>query len=325
MPRTLPSPPAIPAITLAGLKAHQHVALGPFTFQLLTPLFGGGSTPRVCAEADGIVHPLQIRGLLRKWWRATAGAQRCRTVVDLRAAEDPIWGNATRGGRVLVQVDSTGTPRALSTGERSRLPQSHHERLFPIPRGDFDGVRQQVQFQMTLLIEPKPGQPPCDKEVFFAMTAFGLFGGIGSRWRRGTGAVHCAKPGLPPVERAWAGLAAPTGVRRPWPHLSVDFPPVFKAVGAAVSADACLNGLVNLIEDLRAYRHTGDCSEEFISKRGKERFPSALILRPVVAAGQVFQMALPMAMASDRRDGNGWTYDEALRDAVEFFRERGYK
>lgn len=325
MPRTLPRPPAIPAITTAGLKGYQHVVLGPFSFQLLTPLFGGGAVPRICAEADGIVHPLQVRGLLRKWWRATAGAQRCRTPAELRVAEDPIWGNATRGGRVLVHVDSVGTPRALNPGEKRALPQAHNERLFPIPHGDFDRVRQQVGFQLSSWVEPKAGQPPCDKDVFFAMTAFGLFGGIGSRWRRGTGSVHCTKPGLPPVDKAWPMLAAATGVRRPWPHLSVDFPPVFKALGAAANPDSCLAALVNLIEDLRAYRHTGDCSEEFISKRGKERFPSALILRPVVAGGQAFQMALPMAMASDRRDGNGWTYDEALRDAVEFFRERGYK
>jgi len=319
MPRTAPPLPPIPALSAALLKPHQHIRLGPFECHLLTPLFGGGANPRECAEPDALIHPLQIRGLLRKWWRATIGAQKCATVAQLQELEGHLWGTATHGGRIRVHADTleSPAPRPLSASERAVFPQSHGERLFPILHGDFDKVRQQVSFRIS--IDTEPGKTPCDKDAFFALIALVRFGGVGSRWRRGTAAIN-PKSAFPTIPQTWTALAAPPGVRRPWPHLSQDFPPLFKPCPGTA-----LDAMVALIDDLRAYRHSNRCSDEFISKRGAARFPSALILRPVQSANGISQMAATTAMSSPRTDGNGRSYDDAIKDAIDFFRTRGYK
>src|SRR5258707_80347 len=82
---------AAPEINGKTLLKHKIEVIGG-AFRLLTPLLGGGAIARQCAEPDAIVHPLQVRGLLRKWWRASAGAQTCKDSFELRKREDPIWG-----------------------------------------------------------------------------------------------------------------------------------------------------------------------------------------------------------------------------------------
>ena len=65
--------------------------------RLITPMFGGGYKAR---EVDPLqpIRPAAIRGHLRFWWRATAGA-RYTSVADLHKAETELWGGASKSGR----------------------------------------------------------------------------------------------------------------------------------------------------------------------------------------------------------------------------------
>jgi CRISPR-associated protein Cmr1 len=78
-------------------------------------MFGGGYKAR---EVDPLlpIRPAAIRGHLRFWWRATAGA-RYSSVADLHKAETELWGGASTKdnpavGKVAIQV------QILSAGER---------------------------------------------------------------------------------------------------------------------------------------------------------------------------------------------------------------
>jgi hypothetical protein len=84
-------------------------------------MFGGGYKAR---EVDPLqpIRPAAIRGHLRFWWRATAGA-RYASVADLHKAETELWGGASTKdnpavGKVAIQV------QILSAGEESLLQPS---------------------------------------------------------------------------------------------------------------------------------------------------------------------------------------------------------
>ncbi len=77
--------------------------------RLITPMFGGGYKAR---EVDTVqpIRPAAIRGHLRFWWRATAGA-RYATVEELHKAERELWGAAATKdnpavGKVAIQVQT---------------------------------------------------------------------------------------------------------------------------------------------------------------------------------------------------------------------------
>jgi CRISPR type III-B/RAMP module RAMP protein Cmr1 len=84
--------------------------------QLITPMFGGGYKAR---EVDTVqpIRPAAIRGHLRFWWRATAGAQFGRVddphkaVTELYKVETELWGGASKKdnpavGKVAIQVQT---------------------------------------------------------------------------------------------------------------------------------------------------------------------------------------------------------------------------
>jgi len=77
--------------------------------QLITPMFGGGYKTR---EVDPLmpIRPAAIRGHLRFWWRATAGAQ-YESAEELYQAETAIWGGAaTKEDSVEFLAQGTSTP-----------------------------------------------------------------------------------------------------------------------------------------------------------------------------------------------------------------------
>ena len=106
-------PPACP--TLPDWKTPEAADAHAITLhlKLITPMFGGGHTPR---ELDTVqpIRAAAIRGHLRFWWRATAGAQ-YSTSKSLSDAEAELWGSSvntnkdgtTAGGpgKVSVRVE----------------------------------------------------------------------------------------------------------------------------------------------------------------------------------------------------------------------------
>jgi CRISPR-associated protein Cmr1 len=169
--------------------------------RLITPMFGGGYKAR---EVDPLqpIRPAAIRGHLRFWWRATAGA-RYATVEELHKAERELWGAAATKdnpavGKVAIQV------QILSAGEKASYSQVappskpkdgplHGYFLFPFQEQKKQNIpaavgRRQVSFQLRLTLDASLSEAQ-RAGVRTALKAWIAFGGVGARTRRGCGAL----------------------------------------------------------------------------------------------------------------------------------------
>lgn len=148
--------------------------------QAVTPIYKGGSNPKGIDEGIPFRGP-SLKGLLRIWWRAT---QETRDVEDLRHREGDlfgeIFGSGQKASRVslgitLLKSTPTGTPADL--GWITWVTRRGDEKPFHA-----DGATGQLRVRTN-------GTTDESKEVEKALRALLLFGGVGSRTRRGLGAL----------------------------------------------------------------------------------------------------------------------------------------
>jgi CRISPR-associated protein Cmr1 len=230
MARTVPpgiEPPA-------GTPQRRGVETLRLEIEVITPMFGGGHTPREVDEACP-VRAASIRGHLRFWWRATAGA-RYSTPEKLFEAESALWGAAATfqesgsgPGSVSLHVEVTaqGAPVKYSqlAGDRRgpRRGPGLGYLLFPFkdekggdgqPGAPEAVGRRGVHFRLRLCY---PQQNAA--EVQDALLAWLTLGGVGARTRRGCGALWSGWEAYPrdaaAFERWVGGFPAPEA---PVPH-----------------------------------------------------------------------------------------------------------
>jgi len=200
--------------------------------QLITPMFGGGYKTR---EVDPLmpIRPAAIRGHLRFWWRATAGAQ-YESAEELYQAETAIWGGAATKedkavGKVAIQVQlkNAGKPAPYSEIAPRATPREgplHGYFLFPF-QAQRDGTpaatgRQEIAFRVRLLLHDSLSNEEREA-VRNALKAWIAFGGVGARTRRGCGALTVVGSNptewLMPIERTqcqdWLNRLIPVALR----------------------------------------------------------------------------------------------------------------
>lgn len=165
--------------------------LEPWTLELrtITPVFGGSATPRE-VDAQNPVRPASVRGHLRFWWRATAGAKYA-TWQELFKAEEKIWGSAKEYGLVSLKVihANPGTRKSYSDFV-SGFGDARGYALFPFTENRREGIPaasclQDIAFSLTLRCPDS-----VKSEVERAVLAWVAFGGIGARTRRGCGSLE---------------------------------------------------------------------------------------------------------------------------------------
>lgn len=237
--------PGVPLVKMRGQGTRRY------QISLITPMFGGGVWPRV-NDVSFPIRPTAIRGQLQFWWRATFGA-RYATPKELRAAQSAVWGDTTQASRVRVRVANVQAekPQPCAEFERNRnrpgefrpsptwnapfqntaLPYA----LFPF-QGQLTSDRRQVEVEPACCIHKAAFQLElsCPEalwaEVEATLWAWVNFGGLGSRTRRGCGAITCKdlapkdcgelskrlKPLLQgaAADRDWPTLAAACLIRR---------------------------------------------------------------------------------------------------------------
>ncbi|HXF54789.1 MAG TPA: type III-B CRISPR module RAMP protein Cmr1 [Hyphomicrobiaceae bacterium] len=160
--------------------------------EVVTPILGGAAQTRALDDLDVIRAPT-VRGHLRFWWRALNAANYAKP-EDLYHRESQIWGRAAgdAGGRSLVEVRIEVERAADSDDSDIDLqPTSGAYALWPARAEKKHG-------QITKLAAPrrKPGTrfrlvlvapADLDVEIRNVLRAWLLFGGYGSRTRRGLG------------------------------------------------------------------------------------------------------------------------------------------
>jgi CRISPR-associated protein Cmr1 len=174
--------------------------------RLITPMFGGGYKAR---EVDTVqpIRPAAIRGHLRFWWRATAGA-RYASVAELHKAETELWGGASTKdnpavGKVAIRVEVKDKGQMVGYGSRGGLPKYF---LFPFrPQKNIPATKgcENVVFTLRLILDTSLSEAQ-RAEVTTALKAWIAFGGVGARTRRGCGALtvlgNNANQWLPPTQ-----------------------------------------------------------------------------------------------------------------------------
>jgi CRISPR-associated protein Cmr1 len=192
-----------------GPQRAKGEALTTITLSLkcITPLFGGGYEPGE-VDTDSPIRPAAVRGHLRFWWRATAGAQYA-TAEDLFKAEAALWGSAELPGAVALKVRVTdrGKEVELNTLASDKpSPKKGPELgyfLFPFQNEEAAKAQGQakpakkggenVSFELELRVTPKQDKEKTVKEIENAIKAWIAFGGVGARTRRGCGALTVTK------------------------------------------------------------------------------------------------------------------------------------
>jgi len=188
MPRTPSDPP-----TWHDPPGHDSITL---KLKLITPMFGGGYEPR---EVDEVlpIRPAAIRGHLRFWWRATAGAQYA-SAANLFNAEKVLWGSMDEPGKVRIQVREWTTPQIDATDPRMGQPDAYA--LWPAratPGNPPLATAQRAKAGMSFtLILSYPAS--IADAVSGAVNAWLCLGGLGARTRRGCGSL--STDGAPPPD-----------------------------------------------------------------------------------------------------------------------------
>ncbi|GEM88333.1 type III-B CRISPR module RAMP protein Cmr1 [Meiothermus granaticius] len=188
MPRKITtSPPQLkaPELTTWTLK-----------LRTITPMFGGSATPRE-VDPNNPVRAASVRGHLRFWWRATAGAQYA-SAEELFRAEEEIWGSAENYGKVALRVlepvsSKTVKPSGLVEG-KGTAKTGPMERFFLHPFNEnkkkglpeADGL---LSVEFTLELTHAVFETEAE-HLRRAVRAWIAFGGIGARTRRGVGALE---------------------------------------------------------------------------------------------------------------------------------------
>lgn len=278
-----------------------------FDIELITPMFGGGVEPRVNDESFPI-RPTAIRGQLQFWWRATVGAQ-YGTPEELRREQAAIWGSTERASEVQVLVRKLEAGAATRcaqfswnqaarkgsgawrlnwespfSGRDSALPYAlfPFQGELPAPEQDSTATAQpskcihRASFQLVL---------KCPTELWSrvepAVWAWVNLGGLGSRTRRGCGAIRC--PQLSSTDRADL-------VSRLKQYLQTSFPlrrwPTL-AANALVGTDdstslAAWNHVINLLKQFRQGVALGRNPGQQPSRPGRSRYPEAETIRTVL-------------------------------------------
>jgi len=162
--------------------------------EVITPILGGGCELRELDD-DDVIRGATVRGHLRFWWRALYAhdpPQPPPAPQTVFGRESELWGRAATDGKsesavdLRIEVLEAGesdandihlqqTPGAYALWPARAVPNQNKP---PAPR------RTGTRFQLTLVV-PKHGEA----EVRDAVRAWILFGGYGSRTRRGLGSL----------------------------------------------------------------------------------------------------------------------------------------
>lgn len=276
------------------------------SYELITPLFGGGVEPGV-ADPVTVVRGSEIRGQLRFWWRACRGGRFNGDLAVMKEAEDELWGAASTERKpmpsqveIVISTEQSGEEKHpfevipdFKDGRKAqpKLKVKANESVapayaaFPLQPSQEEmraggigmktkTVRTKVRFTLKITYPEKQRE-----EVEAALWAWETFGGIGARTRRGFGALKLVsvdgRPVTPPsadeVEAKIREDLKKYVLSGIWPkgvpHLSQDLR--MKITDRHPGPKAAWDYLIKALQDFRQSRYPGASSKQ----PGRSRWP----------------------------------------------------
>jgi CRISPR-associated protein Cmr1 len=168
-------------------KIPQHNTLTA-TFEIVTPMFLGDAEQKATA-----IRPTSIKGALRFWWRALNGHL---SLAELAEKEARLFGSTDGGGVFRLSVSSVGKFQPQTDWPIKDPNNASSYMGYGLIRDGQNPQREYIPanlfFEVTLSFQANAGD--ADKQsVQTALEAFGLFGSLGSRARRGFGSIQLTK------------------------------------------------------------------------------------------------------------------------------------
>lgn len=200
-PPQAPSYEALPEKRSRAARAGRARCEMEVLVEVVTPIFGGGVRARELDDVDVIRVP-SVRGHLRFWWRALVGHQFDRA-EDLYRRESEMWGSATagaHGNRSAIEVTTDVDAKWVGHPDDSTvsMQQADAYSLWPARAPVASRRKPGTRFRL-LLVAPRD----LETELRNAVRAWLLFGGYGSRTRRGLGSLR-----VPESAAEWLPLRA---------------------------------------------------------------------------------------------------------------------
>lgn len=297
------TPPAITPLLNSRVidECRTEVVTQTRSYELITPLFGGGSEPGK-ADSDMVIRGSGIRGQLRFWWRACRGGGFNGDLGAMKKAEDRLWGARSKPGeprpskvQVCVKVTEVGNrlqpfeikPRGVKSyrAESVRGSGIPPYAVFPLQPKEEDvrryGIKttihpvlDNVKFDLVITFPERERA-----EVEAALWAWETFGGVGGRTRRGFGAIRLVAVDGKPVESPKARDIEVT-IREDLRKHVIDgrwpdgVPHLSKHIRMVVSpnhSDA-KKAWQHLVNELSRFRQQRNLNSDG-SKRGRSRWP----------------------------------------------------
>ena len=185
-------PFASPPKTILGLVKMERIT---FKLKTITPLFLSGAYQQFNLN-DGL-RPPSLRGLMRWWFRAIAGAKIGNNIKMLKHAESSIFGSTSARSSITIRTSSNRIlQRRIKILQNEDLFRKRSEDLYPRIKYFFYSARQypylepdnhHSSFDFTLSIHGDEDKVKVASALVWAM--FHL-GGIGLRSRRGAGCMN---------------------------------------------------------------------------------------------------------------------------------------
>ena len=182
-----------------ALATTQELIWTTIECQLVTPMYGGGVKSHT-VDKEMPIRVSSIRGQLRFWWRLLAThLWRLGDTQAIRQAEADLWGgidDKTKASKVFLRVSSSDSVRPITHGavvgmkyvlfpaDNETDPNIPHN-LVPV------GFKWQLEIAFGKNLKLEHSKP--HEQVWEAIRWWSNFGGIGSRTRRGLGAVQIIK------------------------------------------------------------------------------------------------------------------------------------
>ena len=155
------------------------------TYQVTTPMFCGGANP-----ADAELRIPSFKGALRFWWRALAWARLDGNLEEIKREEDELFGSADKGqSRVSMRLmchkePQTGAGHSLRAGPGAKYLGYGVMEQRPRERHCLE-----APFNFKVRMRARDLDATQQSSLQDALTALGVFGGMGAKSRKGYGSL----------------------------------------------------------------------------------------------------------------------------------------
>lgn len=284
----MPKPSDIPVCPVALPAGSLNQVIRDYQISLITPLFGGGVEAGAPDETLPI-RGISIRGQLQFWWRATLGAA-FATGKDLFDRHAEVWGKTERRSPVEIEIrdvdvktplrrcakyDGGPRPRWETPFDGSQNPLPYA--LFPFQGTAAKGAAQFIEAASFTLRIRYP--PALLQDVEAAVRAWVSFGGLGSRTRRGCGALMCrelAPQGFDDIQRWFRACPLPgPAFVRDWPTM----PHAMLVGDKPEDSIEAWKKVIGLLKEFRQGEGVGRNRGRQPNRPGRSRYPEPETIR----------------------------------------------